>query len=63
MGGAAMVRIQLTNKRGIPVEPFQVNRGTGRIVLRNEGVTVGAGKYIPIRKIRLMTIGVVTSLE
>jgi len=44
IGGAAMVRIQLTNKRGIPVEPFQVNRSTGRIVLRAEGVTVGAGK-------------------
>lgn len=44
VGGAAMVRIQLTNKRGIPVEPFHVNRSTGRIVLRAEGVTVGAGK-------------------
>jgi len=57
-----MVRIQLTNKRGIPVEPFHVNRATGRIVLRNEGVTVGAGKYITIKR-PTDAVGVVTSLE
>jgi hypothetical protein len=44
-GGAAIVRIQLTNKRGIPVEPFNVNRDTGRIILRSEGITIGAGTY------------------
>jgi hypothetical protein len=49
VGGAAIVRIQLTNKRGIPVEPFHLNRNTGRIILRNEGITVGAGKSILVR--------------
>jgi translation elongation factor EF-1alpha len=39
------VLLQLMNKRGIPVEPFHVNRSMGRIILRSEGVTVGAGKF------------------
>jgi GTP-eEF1A C-terminal domain-like len=29
--------------RGMPVELFSVNRSMGRIILRNEGVTIGAG--------------------
>jgi translation elongation factor EF-1alpha len=43
IGGAAIVQLRLTNKRGIPIEPFEVNRNLGRVVLRSEGVTVGAG--------------------
>jgi translation elongation factor EF-1alpha len=43
VGGAAIIQIQLVNKRGMPVEPFHVNRSTGRIVLRSEGFTIGAG--------------------
>ena len=30
------------------IEPFQVNRNTGRVILRNEGVTVGAGVVISL---------------
>ena len=43
VGAAAVVQIQLANKRGIPIEPFHVNRNMGRIILRSEGVTIGAG--------------------
>jgi elongation factor 1 alpha-like protein len=45
IGGAAIVQLRLTNKRGIPIEPFEVNRNLGRVVLRNEGVTIGAGRF------------------
>jgi len=48
VGGAALVRIQLTNKRGVPMEPFHVNRTMGRVILRSEGVTVGAGVVISL---------------
>jgi translation elongation factor EF-1alpha len=44
IGGAAIVQLRLTNKRGIPIEPFEVNRNLGRVVLRSEGVTIGAGR-------------------
>lgn len=43
VGGAALVQIELINKRGMPLEPFHVNRDTGRVILRSEGVTVAAG--------------------
>jgi translation elongation factor EF-1alpha len=39
------VQLRLTNKRGIPIEPFEVNRNLGRVVLRSEGVTIGAGRF------------------
>jgi len=46
VGGAAIVQIALANKRGIPLEQFSINRDTGRIILRSEGVTVAAGVVI-----------------
>ena len=50
VGGAAVVKIELLNNRGIPVEPYQVNRHTGRLILRNEGVTIGAGVVLSLQQ-------------
>jgi len=59
-GAAAIVCIELTNKRGLPLEPFNINRNMGRVILRSEGVTVAAG-WLPARSQLLNLIGVVTS--
>ena len=48
VGAAAIVRIELLNKRGIPIEPYRVNRYTGRVILRNEGITIGAGVVLSL---------------
>jgi len=47
-GSAAVIIIQLLNRRGIAIEPFHVNRAMGRVVLRNEGQTVGAGSLAAV---------------
>jgi len=48
VGGAAVIQIALTNKRGMPLEPFHANRDIGRVVLRAEGATVAAGIIVSL---------------